>query len=200
MPTFFQALGRIIQGKPVYTANDQPPPNAPPDPMGPLSSPIADPFQTNEASEPTEPGAAASTESSPENEEPAILINDPSTFPIAYVKRTMTRLNGEDMQVYAYIVNNAGVPIDLHKIHILGREEELKHFMRPGDDREFLIYEGPLVNGTDDHEAVLIYKTESGQYFEAVHDIRFTFNQTAHAYCVDELRLRSPIRILHSMI
>lgn len=201
MPTFFQALVRIIQGKPVYTADDQAPlSDVPPDPTTPQSSPIANPLQPLNYDEPGGPEQAIPTAAQPETEESLYQKNNASTFPVAYVKRTMTRINGEEMQVYAYIVNNSRMPLDLHKIIVFEREEELKHFMRPGDDREFLIYEGPLADGTQNHEAILIYKTETGDYFEAIHDIRFSFNQATHTYSVDELRLRPPIRLMNHML
>ncbi len=185
MPTFFEAMKRIIQGKPVYDASNETPiqEEQPLDPQQPQLSENENPEMTQ--------GQPAEAEHSP------ILKNDARTFPVAFIRKTVTRFNGPTMQVCCFIQNNFSEPLDLHKIELMGREVELKRPMRPNEEREFVVYEGPQLDSPNEHQALLVYKTEAGDYFEAVHDIRFKFNYVAKTYFVDEINLRLPIRDIY---
>jgi hypothetical protein len=188
MPSFYEAMKRIIQGKPVYDASNEPsnPPEQPLD-EGPQ------PAFMNDA------GSAVVPEESTEieHEQSPILKSDSRTFPVLYIRKTVTKFNGSEMQIYCFIQNNFSETIDVHKIGLMGKEEELKRPLRPNEEHEFLVYEGPQPESPNEHQALLVYKTETGDYFEAIHDIKFKFNYVAKTYYVDEINLRLPIRDIY---
>lgn len=128
---------------------------------------------------------------------PIIRKGDESSFPIAYIKRTKTRIDGPKMQVYCQIVNKWPEEIELDKITMLGVKRELDVYLRGGEEREFLVYDGPRVNH-EQHEAQLDYKTkEERDYFQAIHDITFTYHPEDKTYSVNEMHLREPIRDIY---
>jgi hypothetical protein len=186
MPSFFEAMKRIIQGKPVYDVTDQPP-----------SPPIDEPLDSPQAAFMNDEGVAAAPEEIAETEHSPIVKNDSRTFPVVYIRKTVTRFNGKEMQVYCFIQNNFSETIDVHKIELMGREEELKRPLRPSEEHEFLVYEGPQLDSPAEHQVLLVYKTETGDYFEAIHDITFKFNYVTKTYFVDEINLRLPIRDIY---
>lgn len=193
--SFLGGLWKIIQGKPVYDTS--PPPQAPTPPGEPPEQ-IQGPLESSLESAPVIPvHTAQSAPQGTEAEASSIQKDNANTFPVAYIKRTITKLNGRDMFVYCYITNNSNMVLDIHKIHLLGREEEIKHPLKPGEEKEILVYEGPQLTSQADHQALLIYKTETGDYFEAIHEIRFMYNNATQTYSVDEIRLHLPIKDIY---
>jgi hypothetical protein len=173
MPSFFEAMKRMIQGKPVFDAPEQPRQDS--------AQPLT----------PVPPRPAAPT--APQN---TIRKGVDSTFPVVYVKRTTTRINGRQMQVYCRIMNTFRETIALDKIRLLGTTRELDCDLRPGEEREFQVYNGPMVTNQQ-REAKLDYKTQrEGDYFEAIHDITFTYRPDK-TYMVDEMKLHLPIRDIY---
>jgi|EndMetStandDraft_7_1072992.scaffolds.fasta_scaffold21451_3 hypothetical protein len=172
MPGFFDAMKRIAQGKPVFDANDQP--NAP-----------------------AISGAPVAGHSAGEQHESLIRKGSDRTFPVVYVKHTNVHMNGPTMQVYCRILNTWPEPIELDKIRILDRTHELDAPLRPNEEREFLVYNGPRPRNKITH-AQLDYKTHHERdYFEAIHDVTFRYHDEDRSYSVDEVKLRLPIRDIY---
>lgn len=180
MPSLFEVIQRIIQGKSIFDASNQQPgvPGIPTEPMEQQTHP-----------DPEEPAASGEVEST-------IHKHNASTFPVVYVKRVLCRLNGNDMQVYGYIHNSSNGVVELHSIRFLGRTERLEHDLRPGEEREFLVYEGSCLPAQQYPEALLDYKTETGDYFESLHDVHYLLNPNK-TYSISELRLHLPIRDIY---
>jgi hypothetical protein len=173
MPSFFEGMKRMIQGKPVFDA-PTPTQQDTPQPIAPL---------------PSRPAAPAA----PQN---TIRKSTDSTFPVVYIKRTSTRINGRQMQVYCRIVNAFHATIALDKIRILNTTRELDCDLRPGEEREFQVYNGPIVTNQQ-REAKLEYKTQrEGDYFQAIHDVTFIYHPDK-TYTVDEIKLHLPIRDIY---
>jgi hypothetical protein len=129
-----------------------------------------------------------------ENTGSAINKSDSKTFPVVYIERTKCHLSGSRVQVYCSIRNKAQTTMELDKIHILGTSRELDNFLDPGKEREFLVYDGPNATNDNYHELQLDYKDHAGDYFQAVHDIKFTYQANNKTYVIDEIHLRQPIR------
>jgi hypothetical protein len=176
MPSFFEAMKRMIQGKPVFDTPERP-------------------------QEPQVPGAQPITPATPRPTAPVTPLNTikkgvDSTFPVVYIKRTSTRINGRQMQVYCRIMNSFHATIALDKIRILNTTRELDCDLRPGEEREFQVYSGPVVTNQQ-REAKLDYKTQrEGDYFEAIHDVTFIYHPDK-TYTVDEIKLHMPIRDIY---
>lgn len=176
MPGFFESMKRIAQGKPVFDAADNQGEYAPNHP------------EHHEV----QGGQHASTE-----HQSRIMKGNDRTFPVVYVKRTVTRFDGPNMAVYCDILNTWPEPVELDKIHILGKTHELDAPLRAGQEREFVVYKGPRVKQKIT-QADLEYKTHhEHDYFKAIHDVTFMYHSEDQTYSVDELRLRMPIRDIY---
>jgi hypothetical protein len=100
------------------------------------------------------------------------------------------------MQVFGHIINTSPAEIMLDKIRILGKTVELDSYLRPGEERQFTIYNGPTLQREAHHEAQLEYKMGDGDYFATVHEVRFK-PQPDKTYSIDELRYRAPVRDIY---
>lgn len=173
MPGFFESMKRVVQGKPVFEPEDELAHQAMQHP-----NPVETPHASNEHHSLIQKG------------------ND-HTFPVVSIKRTVTRMNGANMQVHAYIVNTWPEPIELTKVHVLGKEHHLEAPLRPREEREFIIYDGPRPRNKTT-EADIEYKTHhEHDYFKAIHDVTFMYHQDDQTYSIDEMHLRMPIRDIY---
>lgn len=172
MPGFFDFMKRMAEGRPIFDD-----PNTTPPPAG--------------AGQQTPPPAPAETQKT------AINKADQNSFPVVHVKRVTSRISGNKLQVYGWIKNEWPEEIMLDKIRLLNMKRELDSYLRGGEEREFLLYDGP--RPTQQYfEAQLDYKTQKeGDYFQAIHDVGFEYQGQDKTYSVDELRLRHPIRDIY---
>jgi len=177
MPGFFDFLDRMVKGEPVFDDRDDK------DNRGGFASDESK--QVKE--QPPAPVASG----------PAIRKGDDSSFPVVHVKRLTPRISGTKMQVYGWIENEWPEEIMLDKIRWLGTTREIDSFLKGHEGRDFLLYDGPLLSH-EYHEAQLDYKTQrDGDYFEAIHDITFTYHPNEKLYSVNEAHLRRPIRDIY---
>ncbi|HEV2412829.1 MAG TPA: hypothetical protein VGS28_03415 [Candidatus Saccharimonadales bacterium] len=171
--SFLGSLGKIVQGKPVYDTN--PPQQNPTD--GPTNQP--------------QPGAPAPV---PGALPPVIQRDNPATFPVVFIRNTLTRPNGNDVQVYCFIHNNWHDAIRVKKIRIFDRETEVDYELSPGQEREVLVYQGPAPQQKFE-QAFLDYETVTpGGYFEAMHLVQYIYHDDSKTYQVDRMQLHQPIR------
>jgi hypothetical protein len=178
MPGIFDFLDRMIKGEPVFDDQEE-------KRRGGM-------FESDEAkqikAEPAPPS---------EPKGPVIRKGDDSSFPVVHIKRLTPRINGTKMQVYGWIENEWPEEIMLDKIRWLNITREIDSFLRGHEGRDFLLYDGPLLSH-EYHEAQLDYKTQrDGDYFEAIHDITFTYHPNEKLYSVNEAHLRRPIRDIY---
>lgn len=173
MPGFFDAMKRIAQGKPVFDQNDE---------LGGFAA---------------EDGTSAQPHHNQPEHQSLIHKGSDRTFPVVYVKHTNVHMNGPNMQVYCRILNTWPEPVELDKIRILDKTHELDAPLRPNEEREFLVYNGPRLRNKITH-AQLDYKTHHERdYFEAIHDVTFMYHNEDRSYSVDEVKLRLPIRDIY---
>lgn len=123
-----------------------------------------------------------------------VIKGDPRTFPVVYIKHTKCHLNNNRMQIYCSVVNSSQSEIELHIIRILSTSRNLGNFLKPGQEHECLVYDGPTAKNDHDREVHLDYKDHSGDYFESIHDIKFTYQANDRSYIIDDIHLRLPIK------
>lgn len=153
---FFDAVGKMIQGKPVFDdPGNKPPASTPPAAGVPISS------------------------------EPPVVV----------LARTSCYTRGSDIEIQCDIRNQSSENVMLDKIRMLGNMVELDHFMKPGEAREFVIYRGPQPRDTSQHYAELTYRSDSGQYWQAVHMIVY-HQESNGSFMVSEFKQQMPIRQL----
>jgi hypothetical protein len=175
MPTFFKVIKRILSGQPAFTPDDE---------------------QAEDYDQADQPTEEANTER-PDEPESSIVKGDARTFPAVIIKHCDCRVRGSEMELYCRISNESSMPIKLDRIRMFGSEERLEVDLHPHEERQVRVFEGPQRTSQNEREVRLDYKTESGDYFEATHDIRFTFQPDTKTYSVDEMHLRPPIRDIY---
>jgi hypothetical protein len=85
----------------------------------------------------------------------------------------------------------------LDKIRLLNTTRELDSFLRGGEEREFLVYDGPKLQ-KEYHEAQIDYKTQrEADYFQATFDVKFNYHGNDGTYTVSEMHLHGPIRDIY---
>ena len=176
MPGFFDFLDRMVKGEPIFDEQDG---------------------QSGKKEQKASEHPKQTESPAPEAAGPAVRKGDDSSFPVVTVKRLTPRINGTKLQVYGWIENEWPEEIMLDKIRWLDTTRELDTFLNGHEGRDFLLYDGPLLP-REYHDAQLHYKTKrEGDYFEAVHDVTFTYLPNEKLYSVNEIRLRRPIRDIY---
>lgn len=132
----------------------------------------------------------------PEPEGPIIKKGDPSTFPVVHITKVTPHTSGDHLQLYCHIENTWGKPVELDKIVIFNTKRELDMQLRAHEVRDVLVYDDGLLRH-EDHEAVLQYKTEDGDYFEARYFVTFHYRPQNGTYDVAEIQLREEIRDIY---
>lgn len=172
--TFFNGLLRMLQGKPIFDAQNQKPAN------GLSHTPPANATHSTEQAVP----------------QSSIQKNNPATFPTVHIVRTQTKIHGAGIQIYCYFQNAWNEELELGKLRFINSAHDLHFHLHPHNTREVLVYDGPALDREMGREALLDYKTKAGDYFEAVYDIRYS--RTSHnTYEITEMRLRLPIRDIY---
>lgn len=120
--------------------------------------------------------------------------NDQPVLPVARITRTETSLHGDDMTVYGTIKNESDVVLTLDKIRLIDGVQELDYALSPGQSREFKLYDGDCRADNRADSAYLIYKDETGDYFQAEHYIEYRFDADNKLYHVDEFKLLKAVR------
>ncbi|SRR6266550_856284 len=176
MPSFFEVFKRMVQGKPVFDASDE------------MKK------QMDQSQAPGQQAGEQTSQPRPQRPPSTIQKGNASTYPVVYVRHVTRHLNGPNMQCYAAIRNNSTGNIELDKIRLLGTARELDSFLRPGEERQYEIYNGPRPTSSHYDEVELDYKDQTtGDYFSAIHDVEFDY-QPDKTYALEELKLRLPIR------
>jgi hypothetical protein len=136
-------------------------------------------------------------ESASDTPKEQIVKGQDSTFPQALIKRLKPHVNDTHMQLYCHIVNEWTEEVEIDKIRIFGMKRELDTTLSPHEEREFLVYDGPVLM-REDHEAELDYKTKrDGDYFRTVYNITFAYNSSDSTYLPSEAHLDGPVRDIY---
>lgn len=200
MPSFFESLKRMAQGKPVFDANDdntgwvgrdgKPRPATPQ--QSAQAAPQSAPQPLTNAQQPAQP------QQTPPEPYGGIIKGNYNTYPQVVISRTRTQLNGANQTVYCSVINRSQVPVEVEELHVLGHSRNLGGYLRPGEEREYMVYNGQRFTSEGHKEAYLNYKVdETGDYFQSVYDVEYQFEQGDRTYSVEQLHWRSPIRDIY---
>lgn len=170
MSGIFDFMRKMVEGKPVFE----------------------DPAVSGQQGRPVE---VSQSQQQPDG--PAIDKGNERSFPIVRVKHVNVKHSGDRMQVYLRLVNEWPEEVMLDKIRAFGTVHEIDDFLDGHKEDEFLVYDGPRLK-QQYHEAQLDYKTQrENDYFQAIHDVKYTYHAEDGTYSVDEMRIRLPIRDIY---
>jgi hypothetical protein len=182
MPGFFESLKRMANGQPVFDENDSK--QGWSDASG----------NAREIGSQNEPNAPQQTKDPTDEKRTSVVKGQPSTFPVVIVKRTRTQINGKNQTVYCSIENRSSESVELDEIELAGGSKQLGGYLRPGEEREYLCYNGPRATSEAQNVAKLNYKVEETKdYFQSIYDVEFEYGADDKLYSVEELHWRQPI-------
>lgn len=172
---FWNAIGKIAQGKPVFEVS-------------------ADEQQEQQQGVPPEVHQAEqSTSQAAAN--PYVDAGGRKVIPSIRMERVAIHRNGPTETVRVWITNTSPFEIELDKIDLLGQRREIDRRLRSGEGHEVIVYEGPVLK--DDHatKSILQYKiTGNGDYFSLEHQLEYHFQGSDQTYSISEFRESYPVR------
>lgn len=178
MPSFFEGFKRIILGKPVFDESE-----AHKDPWAEEAK-KRDPWAESDA--PDAPTKA-------DVEEDSDRSNQPKQLPLVAIRR-FEYDEGSDHISYDFAIRNeSSVSIDVIKVLLFGEHHEIEHYLHPGEEREFRVYDGHQHESQPNTYCELIYKDESGDYFKTVHYIE-TIKHADSIYRIKHVKYLPPVR------
>lgn len=166
---FWGGLGKVLQGKHVF------------------ETPVSSQHTSNGSSS----QANARTSATAENERSS--KSGPKILPTVLIERSDCHINGSHIRVMAHIKNHSDQRVELDKIRLLGVSTELDTVLRPGESREFKVYDGRGMNGSSYDDAHVIYKDMTGDYFETYHTVQFRKEKDG-MYSPQQFRFIGPVK------
>ena len=168
---FFDFLDRMAKGEPIFQETDE-----------------ANEHGQKQPSQPATP---------PEAKGPTIQKYVESSFPVVQIKSVKEHRNGNRTQVYCSIASSWPEEVELDKIRIFDTKRELDTILRPREERDFLVYDGPALT-REYHEVQLDYKTQKeGDYFQTVHQATFTYQPQDKTYLVSSIHISEAVRDIY---
>lgn len=116
--------------------------------------------------------------------------------PTVRLTRVECPVEGARMDVYVDIHNESDVDVFVDRIKLLGTVRQIDNQLRPSEARQFHVYSGALLQNPSYNDAEVQYRTTTGDYFAARHDVHF-HQEGDRTYRVSEFRLISPIVDMH---
>ncbi len=172
---FMNFMGKMIAGKPVF--------EVPPE-ENQTSSQAADVSATSSADEPTEHIDGGER----------IGPDGKKVIAEAEVVQIENHYSGENLEIWARIRNNSSFRVFLDKIDFLGLKTELDRDLQPGEEWEYKIWRGKMLDNDNYPNAELYYRdNESGDYFLAYHQIHYGSPDGKH-YEVQRLQIIRPVK------
>lgn len=124
---------------------------------------------------------------------------DQKVVPEVEVTRVESHQSGDGahVEVWVEIKNLSELEVEVKKVSFLKQRYDLGQFLKPGESRKVCIYRGDTPTNDGEHRCEVQYKiSESGDYFQADHDVRYHYEKNEHGewYVPEEMRLIRPIR------
>jgi len=141
---FFDALGKVLAGKPIYGPEDA--------------------AQGQPGTAPAQPMNAPQRTEAPHQH----------IVPVVRVDRVESRVNGNRTDVNLVVRNESPVAVWIDKIHVLGTMRDVNDDLQPGESYECTAYSGPIaMNDAHKHAEIVYFTDKERKYFEAMYDVRY---------------------------
>lgn len=161
---FFKALGKMIQGKPVFE----------------VSGDAKDNFATDKRVVSSQPPPAVVLPPDPVEEKPTVI-------PTFALQHCQTHINGDDIDVTVWATNTSDVDIEIDKCVILDTKTEIDRRLSPGQAHEITLYRGPIPTTNLAHKANIFYKSiRANEYFRVDFSVEYN-HESDGTYTVEEL-------------
>lgn len=114
-------------------------------------------------------------------------------IPVVAIERSECRLNGAQMEVSCHIKNRSNQAVEIDKIRLLRSVRELDTYLKPGEQKELVVFNGTRPNNHSDDDVYLAYKNEAGDYFESRHQTEFR-QEADKTFSIKQFRSVGPIK------
>lgn len=168
MPTFFEGLKRLVTGEPVFK-----------------------PGEDVDGVEYKADQKAAVAESAGAGAEDSYGTK---VIPEVVIRKVENRNSGDNMEVTIEVINNSTTDVLIDKVLLLGTTYNLNHVLRPGEAREFIVFNGPRPNHRNYTDCELQYRDEAtGDYFSSSHFVEYE-QEADDTYIINRIRFVPPVK------
>jgi hypothetical protein len=125
--------------------------------------------------------------------------NGRKIIPEVYIEHVETHISGDmkHIELWVRFKNNSPLEIEIRRVNVFGLHGQFSRHLRAGEVHEEKIYSGDSLHTNSYHTCEVQFKiTESGDYFQANHEIRYHYDRDEHGerYVPNEMLLIRPIR------
>ena len=160
---FMEGFGRLMKGEPIFQA----PPTSSEGGLETTHVPIT----------PNDHSGASSS----------------GVVPKVEVEETESHVNGHHLRITVRIVNHSATRVELDKIRLFNTRRELDTWLSPHQEKEFIVYEGQVLNHRNYDDAWIDYRDESGDYFQQYHTVEFQ-QESQNEFSVKYIRPSGPVK------
>jgi hypothetical protein len=184
---FFEGLGRMIKGEPVFQESDNPTASTH------VGAPQEPHIEDSSSVLPSEPIQGAPIAPKPVEIADPYVKDGRKITPEVLCENVDWNENGENREIYVRFSNRGATAAFLDKVSLLGQTTELNYTLAPGGERDFRVYNGEKLKSRSYTKAQLYIRLPNGDYFCA--DLEVLYNVKGDGESeVKELRLIRPIR------
>lgn len=127
--------------------------------------------------------------------------NGRKIIPEVYIEHVETHMSGDmkHIELWVRFKNNSPLEIEIRRVNVFGLHGQFSRHLRAGEVHEEKIYSGDILHTNSYHTCEVQFKiTESGDYFQANHEIRYHYDrdERGERYVPNEMLLIRPIRDL----
>ena len=165
---FFQGLGRMIAGKPV--------------------------FETPAGQDKAAPPQSGSTTLQPDASHRFVDEHGYKVVPRIELTHVQSHINGHTMIVTAWATNTSSERVRLDYATIMGQKQTILRELTPGQAHEIKLYSGPVAQNEHNSRAELVFRLiATDDLFDIIYYAQF-HRESNGDFFIDELRPDGPTR------
>jgi hypothetical protein len=166
---FLNGLGRFLQGKPVFEAEQEP------------------------QSEVNAPASVSPQDAQPK-QSPFVDAHGYKVIPEVTLDHLKATRAGDTMTVTVWATNRSDRPVRVDNFALLGQKQVFQHELRSNKGETLVIYKGPVAPNEHDSHAQLVFRlAENGDVFENVYHVEFN-RESDGKFVIEELHEDGPVR------
>jgi hypothetical protein len=162
---FFNSLGRLLQGKPVF--QDETPKS---------ETPSAQPLSVSS------------------KQSPLVNEYGYKNIPHISLEHVKAHRAGDDMTVTGWVTNHSDRRIRVDHVLVLGQKQIFQRELEPGKGHELTVYKGKCAHNEYEAHAELVFRiSENGDLFKNAYHVEFN-RESDGKFVVEEFHEDSPVQ------